>query len=288
MSSNFETTQRFLRPADPMRLRRNHRHVQAHRVLKIARNVVIGALLVVAGVWAYRQTQSDARFAVKKIEIAGAVHTPRAAIDAITERYTGLNLFQIDIALVQRDLGSLPWIARIDIEKKLPDTLRITIAERTPVALVQGRAQSGGRAKLQYVDDHGVTFAELSPSVGDDDLPLIMNAAGSELARSVALLRDLRSRDPQAFARISEVRPVAPAGFALFDRQLGAFVYANAADLSAKWRHLDSILEAEQLRPNSIEYADLRFDDRIVIKPIHPIATASVQTSAVPQALITN
>lgn len=283
MSSNFETTQRFLRPADPMRLRRNHRHVQAHRVLKIARNVVLGALLVLAAVWAYRQTQSDARFAVKQIEIAGAVHTPRAAIDAITERYTGLNLFQIDIARVQKDLGTLPWIARIDIEKKLPDTLRITIAERKPVALVQG---SG--ATLQYVDEQGIPFAELSASVGDDDLPLITNAAGAELARSVALVRDLRARDPQAFARISEVRPVPPAGFALFDRQLGAFVYANAADLSAKWRHLDAILEAEHLRARSIEYADLRFDDRIVIKPIRPIATASVQTSAAPQALITN
>jgi cell division protein FtsQ len=282
MSSNFETTQRFLRPADPMRLRRNHRHVQAHRVLKIARNVVVGAVLVLAAVWAYRQTQSDARFAVKKIEIAGAVHTPRAAIDAITERYTGLNLFQIDIARVQRDLGSLQWIARIDIEKKLPDTLRITIAERVPVALVQ----SG--AKLQYVDEHGVLFAELSPSVGDDDLPLIAKASGPELVRSVALLRDLRARDPQAFARISEVRPVAPAGFAIFDRQLGAVLYANAADLSAKWRHLDAILEAERLRPNSIEYADLRFDDRIVVKPIHPIATASVPARTAPQALITN
>jgi cell division protein FtsQ len=285
MSSNFEssqTTQRFLRPADPMRLRRNHRHVQAHRVLKIARNVVISALLVLAGVWAYRQTQSDARFAVRKIEIAGAVHTPRAAIDAVTQRYAGLNLFQIDIARVQRDLGTLPWIARIDIEKKLPDTLRITIAERVPLALVQ----SG--SALRYVDQQGVTFAELSPSVGDDDLPLITDAAGPELARTIALIRDLRARDPLAFARISEVRPVAPEGFALFDRQLGASLYANRADLSQKLRHLDAILAAEQLRPGSIEYADLRFDDRIVIKPVHPFATVAAQTSAAPQALITN
>jgi cell division protein FtsQ len=285
MSSNFENTQntqRFLRPADPMRLRRNHRHVQAHRVLKIARNTVIGALLLLSAVWAYRQTQSDARFAVRKIEIAGAVHTPRVAIDAVTQRYTGLNLFKIDIARVQQDLGSLPWIARIDIEKKLPDTLRITIAERMPVALLQNGA------KLQYVDEQGVTFADLSASVGDDDLPLITNAAGPELARTVALIRDLRAHDPQAFARISEVRPVAPDGFALFDRQLGAFLYANRADLSPKLRHLDAILAAEQMRPRSIEYADLRFDDRIVIKPIHPIATAAAQTSAAPQALITN
>lgn len=284
MSSNFETTQttRFLRPADPMRLRRNHRHVQAHRVLKIARNVVISFVLLASAFWAWRQTQSDARFAVKAIEIAGAVHTPRAAIDAVTARYIGLNLFRIDIARVQQDLGTLPWIARIDIEKKLPGTLHITIAERQPVALVQADG------KLQYVDERGVPFAELSPAAGDDDLPLISDAAGPELARTIALIRDLRARDPQAFARISEVRPVAPAGFAFFDRQLGATVYANGADLSDKWRRLDAILAAEGLHSRSVEYADLRFSDRVVIKPVHPIAAASVQTSTAPQAPITN
>ncbi|MCU1349963.1 MAG: hypothetical protein JWO56_2993 [Acidobacteria bacterium] len=282
MSSGFETTQRFLRPADIARLRRNHRQVQAHRFLRIARNVVVIALLLLGAAWAYRQTQSDARFAVKQIEIAGAVHTPRAAIEAVTQRYIGLNLFKIDIARVQHDLGALTWIARIDIEKKLPGTLRIRIAERRPVALLQRGA------RLDYVDENGVTFAELSASVGDDDLPLITNAAGDELARTVVLIHELRARDPQAFARISEVRPIAPRGFAIFDRQLGAFVYANRDDLSAKWRHLDSILRAEHLAAGSIEYADLRFDDRVIVKPIHLMAAVSAPINAAPQALITN
>jgi cell division protein FtsQ len=282
MSSSFETTQRFLRPADVARLRRNHRQVQAHRLLRIARNAILAALLGVAALWAYRQTQSDARFAVTKLEIVGAVHTRRAAIDAVTQRYVGLNLFKIDIARVQHDLGALPWIARIDIEKELPGTLRIRIAERQPVALVQHDA------RLEYVDEHGVTFAELSPAVGDDDLPLIANASGDELARTVALVRELRASDPQLFARISEVRPVAPHGFALYDRQLGAFVYANRADLSEKWRHLDAIVAAERFAPRAIDYADLRFDDRIVVKPIHPILAVAAKVNAAPQALITN
>src|SRR6266849_3122165 len=114
MSTSFESTDRFLRPPDIGRLRRNHRRVQAQRFLVMARNGIIVVALALAGVWAYRQTQSDARFAVKHIGVVGAVHTPRAQVDAITQRYVGLNLFKIDIARVQHDLGSLPWIARID------------------------------------------------------------------------------------------------------------------------------------------------------------------------------
>ena len=258
---SFDTTaSRFLRPADVARLRRNQRRIQVQRLLIVLRNAVLIAGLVIGAFWAYRQTQSDARFAVKTIEVAGAMHTPRAALDDLTRSYQGLNLFQIDIARVQRDLGGLGWVSRIDIEKKLPDTLRIKITERKPVALVR----SGER--LLYVDEQGIGFAELSPRVGDDDLPIISDAAGAELTRTVTLLRTLQARDRELYSRISEVWPIAPRGFALYDRDLGAVVYANAEDISAKYRSLYAVLEAEK-KPE-IEYADLRFADRVVIKPV--------------------
>ena len=129
------------------------------------------------------------------------MHTPRSAVNAITQAYVGANLFRLDIAQMQNDLRSLGWVSRIETEKKLPDTLRVRIVERTPVALVQ----AGER--LQYVDENGVPFAELSPAVGDSDLPLITGAEGVALARCVTLLRALRARDAEVFARISEVRP---------------------------------------------------------------------------------
>lgn len=265
---NLDTTaSRFFRPTDVARLRRNQRRIQMQRLLVVLRGFVVLALLAAGAFWAWRQTQSDVRFAVQKIEIEGAKHTPRAALDLTTRRYIGLNLFQIDIARVQRDLGNHGWVSRIEIEKRVPDTLRIKITERTPVALVR----AGDR--LLYVDDQGTGFAELSPATGNDDLPLITDASGSELARSIALLKDLRARDRELYSRISEVRPIAPRGFALFDRQLGAFVYADAADLSAKWRSLYGILRAEN-NPR-IEYADLRFADRVIVKQLETTHAAN-------------
>lgn len=251
---------RFFRPNDVARLRRNQRQIQFARFLIVLRNMGVVVLLACAAFWAWRRTQSDARFAVRHIEIDGAVHTPRTSVDRIARRYVGVNLFQIDIARVQADLGGLGWISGIDIEKKLPDTLRIKITERTPVALVRRGEQ------LSYADERGIPFAALSPLAGDDDLPLITDASGPELARAVALLRDLRSGDREIYSRISEVRPVPPRGFAMFDRELGAFVYADASDVSAKWRSLYAILRSEN-NPR-IEYADLRFADRVIVKTL--------------------
>jgi len=259
MSSSVESTQRFFRPPDAGRARRNYRQIQVRRLFAVARNLLIVAAIILGVLVAYRHTQSGAQFAVKNIEIDGATHTPRAALDAITKQYRGMNLFKLDIARVRRDLGALAWVRRVDIEAKIPDTLRIKIAERTPVALVLSDGP------VHYVDDDGVTFAELSPAVGDNDLPIISNARGGELARCIALLRDLRARDPQLYARVSEIRPIAPRGFAIFDRELGAFVYADGEQLSAKWRDLYAVVANEKL--GRIEYVDLRFDNRIVIKP---------------------
>ena len=264
---SFDTTaSRFLRPTDLQRLRRNQRRIQVQRLLVILRGVVLVGVVVLGGFWVWRHTRSDARFAVRKIELAGVKHTPKAALDLATQRYVGLNLFQIDIDRVQRDLSGLGWVKRIDIEKQVPDTLRIKITERTPVALVRANE------RLLYVDEEGAAFAELTPRVGDDDLPLIADAQGAELVRSVQLLTTLRQRDPEIYSRISEVWPIAPRGFALFDRQLGAVVYANAEDISTKYRNLHAVLRAEN-NPK-IQYADLRFADRVIVKGLE---TSNVQ-----------
>lgn len=282
MSLGYESTQRFLRPHDVGRVRRNQRRIQIQRILGALGHLFVVITVVTIAAWLYLRAQSDTRFALKTIEVAGAVHTPRGAIDEVTKGYSGTNLFRLDIGRLQSDLGRLPWVSRVGIEKKLPDTLRIRIVERAPAALLQRGAV------LQYVDEHGVAFADLSPSVGDQDLPIIRNATGFELARAVALLHDLHARDPQVFSRISEVRPVAPKGFVLFDRELATQVLANDDDLSTKWRAFYAIARAEHLGRGSIEYADLRFADRIVVKPVHPITTAAAPATIAAPAQITN
>lgn len=282
MSVSYESTQRFLRPHDVGRVRRNQRRIRVQRVLGVLGHIAVVTTVITIAAWLYLRAQSDTRFALKSIEVTGAVQTSRAAIDSVTKAYAGTNLFRLDIARLQNDLRRLPWVSRVEIEKKLPDTLRVRVVERVPVALLDDDST------LRYVDERGVAFANLSPAVGDRDLPIIRDASGAELTRAVAFVDTLRSRDPQIFSRISEVRPVAPRGFALFDRELGAQVFVNEDDLSTKWRDFYAVARAERLGPHSIEYADLRFGDRIVIKPVHAITTTAAPAPLSAPAQITN
>jgi cell division septal protein FtsQ len=261
----FESTNRFLRPSDPARMRRNQRQIQVQKLFIVAANVLLVAAVVLAIGWTLRWVRSNERFAVRTVEIAGATHTPRAELDAITKQYAGLNLFKVDVARVRHDLGGLSWIREVAIEQKLPDTLRIRVIERKPAAI----ALTGG--VLRYVDDRGVAFADVTPRVGDDDLPLIGTDEPAEVLRCITLLTALRQNDPALYARISEIKPAPPKGFAIFDRALGAFVYTGGETISARWRELDGIAAAEHFGRGDVEYADLRFDGRVIVKPVRPI-----------------
>ncbi len=262
--STFETGHRFLRPNDLGRTRRNHRQLQAQRLLMVAANALLVALLAVGSFWLYHRTQQDSRFAIRSVEISGAPHTPAATISRVAAAYRGRNLFRLDIAAVQQDFLTLPWVERIRVEKKLPDTLVIHVIERTPSALVVIEGTP------RYVDAKGRIFADLSPATGNAELPLITETRTEAVARCVEFLEAIRTSDPLLYSRVSEIQSLEAGGFRLFDRALAAYVFIDDLDSFEKWRTLYRVAAVEGFSAGAIEYADLRFNDRIVVKPRAP------------------
>lgn len=292
MSGTYEATDRFLRPSDVGRIRRNQRQIRVQNLFLWMGNILIAVALLLGLLWVLQRARSDARFAVRHIEIVGSVHTTKRDLDRVTQRYFGMNLFTIDIARVRHDLGDVPWVSSIAIEKNIPDTLRIRIVERKPVALVlDGRCTGQASSRpcaLRYVDDQGVPFAELSPHIGDDDLPLVSGAHRDELLRCVQVLGRLRKEQPEIYRQISEVHPVPPAAFAFFDRSLGTYVYANGDDVVERWRRLAEITAVEGFEKGSIEYADLRFADRVIVKPLKPMSMTAAAPANTATVQVTN
>src|SRR5205814_1137938 len=111
--------------------------------------------------------------------IVGTQHTTRAELDRVSRQYVGTNLFHLDISRLRHDLASLAWVSRVEIEKKLPDTLRVQVVERTPVALAQDRD------RIAYVDDRGAAYAELRFGGRFGVKPLRARAAAAIVPRAV-------------------------------------------------------------------------------------------------------
>jgi cell division protein FtsQ len=116
-------------------------------------------LLVCLGVVAaaYMTTRSfflhDERFVVQSsssIGFEGNTHVTRAQLLGIFGEDVERNIFTISLAERRAELEKLPWVAHATVMRLLPNHMRVSIVERTPVAFVR----QGSRIGL--VDANGV------------------------------------------------------------------------------------------------------------------------------------
>jgi cell division septal protein FtsQ len=104
---------------------------------------------------------------------------------------SGQNLMALDLAHVKRDLELVPAVASVSVERVLPRTLRIRVAERQPVAQVNvPRArQSGGLAVVVVqLDVDGYAMMPIDPrqrstpfGQPDEPLPVLTGVNPTEL-----------------------------------------------------------------------------------------------------------
>lgn len=257
----WDAGDQFLRPVDPQPTRRNYRRVQVQRLLAMSGNVMIAVLFVLTIGWLWQTTQRDERFAIRIVETVGADNTSRSEIDAIAGQYVGQNLFRIDIERLRAEFNTLPWVASVAIEKELPGRLTIHVTERVPVAIVSLDGV------LRYADTGGVVFGELNPRHGAADLPVIVDAAVNEVPACVAMLEAVKVESSELYSHISEIAPADGATWRIWDRKLAATVYLASSDSTRKWRALHAIAARDGLGKGTIEYADLRFVDRVIVRP---------------------
>lgn len=121
-----------------------------------------GAAVAVAGVRHY--LQRDSRFAVatsSEIEIDGIEHLTRSQVLSVFGADLERNIFKVPLDQRRADLEHLPWIQHATVMRLLPNRLRITVVERTPVGFVRQGTELG------LVDAQGVLLDMPPQSAGD-------------------------------------------------------------------------------------------------------------------------
>jgi cell division protein FtsQ len=82
----------------------------------------------------------DERFVIpasSSIEIEGNSHLTRAQLLSIFGEDVERNIFNISLAQRRAQLERLPWVEHATVMRLLPNRMRVSIAERTPVAFVR-------------------------------------------------------------------------------------------------------------------------------------------------------
>lgn len=277
---------------------------RAARVRLIGR--LTGLVLTLAlGTWggwqAWRWLQSrlffeNPRFQLRRVEVQtdGVLSVDQLRRWAGVQ--PGMNLLALDLAQVKRGLEMVPYVAGVSVERILPDTLRIQVRERRPLAVIQVPLPlpTGGVDFMAYgIDEEGVVVppvdARLTGGIplGDPALPVLRGVSFHEVqpgrklespgvAAALAWLKAL-ARSPMA--GLVEVREVTVGAGVLevvtaeesritfglrdFERQLW------------RWRE---IYEAGLRRDRSIEALDLAVGNNI------PVRWRAVETNTTPPA----
>lgn len=97
--------------------------------------IAIAALiLLVGGVFAYSKVTGSQLFVLKEIELQGAKRAAAEDLMRVLEPHKTRSLWQLDLQTIRTTLEKNPWVLEAEVSRVLPDSLRVTIHEREPVA----------------------------------------------------------------------------------------------------------------------------------------------------------
>lgn len=266
--------------------------VRAARTRLVA-GLVAGAFGLVVGlygVWrvgAWLQNclfYENPRFTVRRVEVSTDGVLSVEQLRRWAGVRTGMNLLALDLAQVKRSLEMVPYVASVSVERVLPDTLRLRVTERRPVARIQVPlpVAPGGVDFVTYqVDEEGVVLPPLDPRLmgegvgGDAALPLLrgLNYHDLQPGRRIehgpvrAALRWLRAFAQSPMAGLVEVREVV-LGTGVLEVQTaeGSRITFGSEDFERQLLRWREIHEAGWRQQRQIETLDLAVGNNIPVR----------------------
>ena len=165
-------------------------------------------------------------------------------------------IFGFDPDAVQKRVTALPWVRHATVERRLPDTVRIRIAERRPAALWQRQGQ------LSLIDEDGTVITTRGLGRFRDLIIIVGNDAPKHVPTLVALLRS----EPALGRRVSAAVRVGGRRWNVKLRNSIA-VWLPEDDPLGAWRRLAELNLRHRILERDIKVIDLRLPDRMVVRP---------------------
>jgi cell division septal protein FtsQ len=251
----------FLRPNRRTRVRRSRRGWAWRAVLMV--EAVGGALVLVCAGWAsYARVMASERLRVDRVEVRGSHFLSEGEVREMLGPAVGVNILGLDIDGLKSRLRSSPWVAEATVARTLPDTLRVEIREREPLALAE-------LERLYLMDGDGSLIDLYGPRTAGFDLPIVRGLAGTsgEARRDRAQRAGTLLRDLGDLAREVSELEVEPSGdLRLVLRGAGEVVRMGPPPWRDRFLTFLGLRKELAARCPDTEYFDLRYRDRIFAK----------------------
>lgn len=217
---------------------------------------------------------------VKKIIVGGNRIVDTNEILQLAHVESNQRMYDLDLMVIRRDVGSHYFLKDVVVERDLPSTLRISVAERSPVAMVN-------HEQINYLDEDGVVLPH-SFSKELFDLPMLTGiptgvslAVGStvlhhDVMEALNILSTAKAVNKELYYLISEIRLRQGGDLVLFTAEGGVPVIFGKGNAPSKLVRLETFWNTVVRHRGSeyLQYVDLRYEDQVVVRWAAPPKTA--------------
>ncbi len=222
---------------------------------------------------------------VDRIVVRGHDRLSQGEVLAVLGGLRGQSLFGSDLDVWRRKLMASPWVRDAALRRSLPSTVEVVISERQPIGI--GRLGED----TYLVDERGVVIDQYGPQYADLDLPIIdgltggasrdgsaIDGARAELA--ARLIAALRTR-PEMARKVSQIDVSDLHNASVILSGDPAVIYVGEDQFLRRLESYAELAPTLRQRVPDIDYVDLRFDERIYVRPV---GTSTAAVDATPAA----
>lgn len=226
---------------------------------------------------------------IDEIVVDGNRRMPSGEVLAVLQGLKGENILWIDLDGWRHQLLASPWISDATLRRSLPSTIEVTVSERAPMAIARLKGA------LYLVDQTGIVIDLYGPQYADLDLPIVDGLASTtETAEGDPLVTDqdralLASRliadvaaRPELARRLSQIDVSDRHNVAVILTGDPAVISVGTDRFLPRLQSYVELAATLRERVSDIDHVDLRFDDRIYVRPSgtrhrQPVALSSGQ-----------
>jgi cell division protein FtsQ len=213
---------------------------------------------------------------VDRIVVRGNERLDGGEVHGVLNGLRGESLIWTDLEGWRRRLLASPWVLDATLRRTLPSTIEVDLLERQPVAA--GRLNG----QLYLIDEEGVVIDHLGPQHVELDLPIVDGlapgrrdgapASGIDPARAALAARLLAAvaADQEIARRISQIDVSDLHNASVILTGDSAVAFVGEERFLERLRAYLALSSALRERIADIDYVDLRFEDRMYVKPRSP------------------
>ncbi len=226
---------------------------------------VVAAVAAVAGAAYLFDTAFRSAFVVRTIVFSGNTRLSDEELKTASGLKAGENILTLSGRRLAAKMAESRWIRAVSIRKDLPDRIIVRIKEAKPFALLDMKG------RLFLVDDNGTMLEELKESAVPF-LPVITGDPFREkdvFSEAIRLARAIR--ETGILARKDHVEIIAHSLDELSANLDGVLVKVGTGDYEEKLDRLIQVENEIRKRHIPVDYIDLRFANRVVVKPVNEV-----------------